>query len=218
MAINVKNLVYKIRYKVKDLNELVYSDFDVLEAINECIRYLNQDNALKNSDFLEKTKRYVQEEMNAEVEEYNELHPQEPKPLYDFAQTGAELPDDLITLVDIMRLRDGYHLSPIPAVEDINPHQQGQYKIINGRIYTNTDFNLLYRAEIMQITLADMSDTGAIVELPEVFTDLLVKVAVMILTNTADTDIMMREVSRVTNNLVSGRRYNNIKVRMPFIV
>lgn len=218
MAINVKNLVYKIRYKVKDLNELVYSDFDVLEAINECIRYLNQDNALKNSDFLEKTKRYVQEEMNAEVEEYNELHPQEPKPLYDFAQTGAELPDDLITLVDIMRLRDGYHLSPIPAVEDINPHQQGQYKIINGRIYTNTDFNLLYRAEIMQITLADMSDTGAIVELPEVFTDLLVKVAVMILTNTADADIMMREVSRVTNNLVSGRRYNNIKVRMPFIV
>ena len=40
----------------------------------------------------------------------------------------------------------------------------------------------------------------------------------MILTNTADTDVMAQEVSRVANNLITGRRYNNIKVRMPFKV
>ena len=85
MAIKIKDLVYKIRYKVKDFNELVYSDFDVLEAINECIRYLNQDKAMKNSDFLEKIQHYVQEDMNAEVVAWNEAHPtEEPKPLYDF--------------------------------------------------------------------------------------------------------------------------------------
>jgi len=63
-----------------------------------------------------------------------------------------------------------------------------------------------------------MSDSEAIIELPEVFSDLLAKVAVMILTNTADNDVMAKEVSRVTDNLITGRRYNNIKVRMPFIV
>ena len=219
MAINVKRLVYRIRFKVKDMDEVTYSDYDVMEAVNECIRYLNQDKALKNSDFLEKVRHYVQEEMNAEVTAWNEAHPdEEPKPLYDFQQTGAELPEDLITMVDIIRLKDGYHMSPIPAVEQINPHTSGQFKVVNGRIYANTDFDLLYRAEIAQITLADMSDSEAIIELPEVFSDLLAKVAVMILTNTADNDVMAKEVSRVTDNLITGRRYNNIKVRMPFIV
>ena len=219
MAIKVKDLIYKIRYKVKDFNELVYSDFDVLEAINECIRYLNQDKAMKNSDFLEKIQHYVQEDMNAEVVAWNEAHPTEdPKPLYDFAVTGVEMPEDLIAMVDVMRLKDGYHLHPIPAVEQINPHQCGQYKVIQDRIYTNTDCDLLYRAELAQITLADLTDSEAIVELPSVFSDLLVKVAVMVLTNTADNDVMAREVSRVTDNLITGRRYNNIKVRMPFIV
>ena len=219
MAIKVKDLIYKIRYKVKDFNEVLYSDYDVLEAINECIRYLNQDKALKNSDFLEKIKHYVQEDMNAEVVAWNEAHPdEEPKPLYDFAVTGVEMPEDLITMVDIMRLKDGYHLHPIPAVEQINPHQCGQYKIMNDRIYANADFDMLYRAEIAQLTLSDLSDTEAIVELPLVFSDLLTKVAVMVLTETVDNDVLAREVSRVTDNLITGRRYNNIKVRMPFKV
>lgn len=219
MAIKVKDLIYKIRYKAKDFNEILYSDFDIIEAVNECIRYLNQEKALRNSDFLEKTHHYVESEMNAEIAEQNEDLPDEEKlPLYDFAKDGVELPEDMITIVDIMRLKDAYHLHPIPAVEEINPHDCGQYKIVNGKIYANADFVLLYRAEIAQITLNDLSDGDAVVELPSVFTDLLVKVSVMILTNTADTDVMAQEVSRVANNLITGRRYNNIKVRMPFKV
>ena len=219
MAIKVKDLIYKVRYKVKDFDEITYSDYDVIEAVNECIRYLNQDDALKNSDFLEKIKHYVQEDMNAEIIEYNETHPdEEPKELYDFAETGVEMPDDMITMVDVMRLKDGYHLHPIPAVEKINPHFRGQYKVINGRIYANTDFDLLYRAEIAQVKFGDLTDADAIIELPSVFSDLLVKISVMILTNTADNDVMAREVSRLTDNLIPNRRYNNIKVRMPFHV
>ena len=219
MAINVKNLIYKIRFKAKDLNEILYSDFDIIEAVNECIRYLNQEKALKNSDFLEKTKHYVESEMNAAIAEQNQSLPEEEQlPLYNFVETGAELPDDMITIVDIMRLKDAYHLHPIPAVEEINPHDCGQYKIVNGRIYANADFVLLYRAEIAQITLNDLSDSEAIIELPAVFTDLLIKIAIMILTNTADNDVMASEVSRVADNLITGRRYNNIKVRMPFKV
>ena len=219
MAINVEKLVYRIRYKAKDMDAVLYSDYDVLEAINECIRNLNQEKALKNSDFLEKRIYYNEAEMNAEITKYNEEHPdEEPKELLNFVETGVELPEDLITLVDITRGRDGYHLSPIPAVESINPHYQNQYKIIDGKIYTNTDFYLLYRAEIAQLKFADLSDKEAVVELPEVFTDLVVKIAVMILLNATDVDLMQREISRVADNLIPGRRYNNIKVRMPFIV
>lgn len=219
MAIKVKDLIYKVRYKTKDFSELVYSDYDVLEAVNECIRYLNQDKALKNSDFLEKIKHYVQDEFNAEVTKWNEEHPEEePKPLYDFAATGAEMPEDMIAMVDIIRLKDGYHLHPIPAVEPINPHYCGQYKVVNDRIYANADFDMLYRAEIAQLNLSDLSDGEAVVELPAVFTDLLVKVTVMILQGEPDTDVMMREVSRLASNIIPSRRYNNIKVRMPFKV
>ena len=218
MAINVKKLVYKIRTKVKDLDEVLYSDFDVLEAINDCIRYFNQEKAMKNSDFLEKIKHYVQSDMNAEVVAYNEENPTEPKPLYDFPTTGAELPEDLISLVDIMRAKDGYHMSPIPAVEQINPHTQGQYKILNSRIYANTDFDMLYRAEISPVSLSDLSDSEAIIELPFVFSEHIAKISTMILLNNAETDVLMKEVERVANMLVSGRRYNNIKVRMPFKV
>lgn len=218
MAINVKKLVYKIRFKIGDLDEVRYSDFDVLEAVNDCIRYLNQDKALKNSDFLEKIKHYDQNEMNAEVAAYNELHPTEPKEFYNFPVTGAEMPEDLIALVDLVRLKDGYHLHPIPAVEQINPYEQGQYKIINDRIYANTDFDMLYRAEIATVSLTDLNNADSIIELPAVFTELLAKIAVMILLNQAETDVMMREISRITDYLISGRRYNNIKVRMPFKV
>lgn len=218
MAIKVRNLVYKIRFKAKDLNEILYSDFDIIEAVNECIRYLNQAKALKNSDFLEKIQHYVESDMNAEIAQWNEDNPDHQKEYYNFAETGVELPNDMITMVDVIRMKDAYHLHPIPAVEEINPHDCGQYKIVNGKIYANADFILLYRAEIAQITLDDLSDGDAIVELPSVFTDLLVKVSVMILTNTADTDVMAQEVSRVANNLITGRRYNNIKVRMPFKV
>ena len=218
MAINVKQLVQRIRYKTNDFDELKYSDYDILEALNECLDYLNQDKALRSSDFLEKIKRYRQDEMNAEVAAYNEEHPEEPKELYDFPVTGAELPDDLIKFVDITRAKDGYHLHPIPAVENIDPHYRGQYKVFAGRIYTNTDFDLLYRAKIRLLEFSALGDENAIVELPEFLRELLVKVTIMILTNNPEGDALLQEINRVTSNLIPGRRYKNVKSRMPWKV
>ena len=77
---------------------------------------------------------------------------------------------------------------------------------------------MLYRAEIPQVRFSELSDPEAVIELPETFSELLAKVTVMILLQNPETDVLMREVSRITDNLIPGRRYNNIKVRMPFIV
>ena len=77
---------------------------------------------------------------------------------------------------------------------------------------------MLYRAEIPQLKFSELSDPEAVIELPETFSELLAKVTVMILLQNPETDVLMREVSRVTDNLIPGRRYNNVKVRMPFKV
>ena len=50
MAIKVKKLVRDIRNKVKDMDEVTYSDFDIQDALNECISYFNMDKALRSSD------------------------------------------------------------------------------------------------------------------------------------------------------------------------
>ena len=174
------------------------------------------DKALRSSDFLEKRKHYSQEDMNAEVAAYNETHPGEEKEYYNFAETGVELPDDLIKLVDITRAKDGYHMSPIPAVENISPYFTGCYKITEGKIFTNTDFYLLYRGQIDKLEFDDLSDDTAEIALPLFLRDILVKITVMILTGNPETDTLMQEINRVTNNLIPGRRYANIKRRMPF--
>lgn len=218
MAINVKKLVRDVRKKVDDLNEVSFSDYDVLDAMNECISYFNMDKALRNSDFLEKRKYFNQEEMNKEVAEYNETHPEDKKEFYDFPVSGVELPEGLLKIVGITRGRDGYHMSPVPAVENINPHTTGTYKVINGRIYTNTDFYLLYRGTIDKVEFEDLSDETAEIILPAFLKDNLIKIIVMILTENPETDTLMQEINRVTNNLIPGRRVSGIKSRMPFHV
>lgn len=211
--ISFKRVLRMVRQKQKDNNEITYSDYDILGAVNECIRYINQSFALKNSDFLERIRQYRQDAMNAEIEAYNAslTDGEPPKEYVDFALGGVELPDDFISLSDVLRAKDKYHLSPCPAVEPVG---FGAYKVFANRIYCATDFDLLYRAEIAAVS--DI-ETG-VIALPEIFLDLIIKGTGMILQNSAGTDVLMDEITRVVDNLVNGRRYNHIKARMPFIV
>jgi hypothetical protein len=252
--IQVSKILRMVRYKAKDNNEVRYSDYDIIQAVNETIRYMNQDLSLKNSDFLEKVKYYRQDEINAEIAEFNrvldervaateEMQAQvdagiitqdqmdaalgdsaltqaQADELYKeavkFDTTGVDLPEDFLGLVDIVRAKDAYHLSPIPAVEQFTPFSEtyGGYKIVGNKIYTRWDFDMLYRAELPQITDLE-NDT---LELPVFFLDSIVKITIMVLANLPDTDVLMREVSRLCDSLVPRRRYNNIKIRMPWKV
>lgn len=190
--IKANKILRMVRRKVKDNNEVQYSDYDVLDALNECIRYISMDFSMKNSDFLEKIKKYRQDEMGV-----------------DFS-SGVDLPSDFLTLVSVIRVRDGYHMSPIPAGEKVSC---GGYKVFAGKIFCSTDFTITYRAQIGQVKDFTTDEIG----LPEVFTDTLVKITCMILQDNPDTDVMMREISRLTDSLIPSRRYSNVKRRMPFI-
>ncbi len=212
MAIPYKELRRLIRYKLKDNNEIAYSDYDIKEAFNECVRYFNASYALQNTDFLEKVLVYDEETMNNNVRRQNaELPEDEQLELYDFKAKGVELPEDYVTLQRVMRLPDGYIMSPIDGVKDT---LDCQYKVMGGRLYFGyPTVKLLYKAAI-----AEINGEYDSVDVPFTFKDALVKITCMILQNNADTDVLADAVDDVVSKIVPRRRYSNARVKMPFMV
>lgn len=211
--IAVKNLLRLIRHKQKDNNEIKFSDYDILQALNECLRYVNQRFSLKNADFLEKIQPFVEDDINAEIARYNAglAEGEMPKPPVDFAVGGVELPEDFLVLVSIARMSDGY---PLKVEEAIRSVKHDTYKIVGSRLYCGSKaVNMLYRFAVPAVKSLD-----GFVQLPDMFVDGLVKCTGMILNNTADTDVMAKAVDANIVSLVNARRYSNAKVRMPFIV
>ena len=216
--ITAKSLKQLIRYKLGDNNEVQYSDYDILQAINEVLRYVNQ--YYINSDFLEKVQHYRQDEMNAEIDEYNaslSTDPSDetaekptPKEHIDMPITGVDLPDDFLTLV---RIVDGHGRDLHPG-DAIRPPLWDEYKIFRNKLYAGVkDVDMLYNAAFLSIT--DL-DTGT-VELPAVFLDVLCKLSCMVLTQTPDGDTMQQAVEAALANVVPMRKYANTEKRMPFI-
>jgi hypothetical protein len=56
-----------VRQKEHDNDEVKYSDYDIREAINEVLRYINVSLANKGSEYLQTVKVFDQNELNAEM-------------------------------------------------------------------------------------------------------------------------------------------------------
>lgn len=196
--ISVQRLISLIRYKQKDHNEVKFSDYDILQALNECIRYVNQRFSLRNADFLEKMYHFDESEINTATEQ-----------AVDFAVTGVELPKDFLVLVNIVRAHDGYQLKVEEAIRSV---RHDTYKIVGNKLYCGSKaVNMLYRSAISDVKSLDDS-----VALPDILMDGIVKCTGMILNNTADTDVMEQAVDANIVSLISARRYSNAKIKMPF--
>ena len=177
-----------IRFKEKDNNEIRFSDYEIKMAVNECIRYLNNNLALLNSDFLEKAKDFTD---------------------VDTAE-GIDLPEDYIALISVMRMCDGYVMAPVQAIKKPNDNE---YKVVGNKFYSGTPaFTMLYKAAIIEV-----KDNTDDIELPFVFKDVIVKLSCMILNN-AETDIMMKAVDDAVRAIIPRRRYTNARIKMPFMV
>lgn len=207
-----------IRYKAGDNNEVTYSDYDVLQAINETLRYVNQ--YYLNSDFLEKVEHYRQDDLNKAIDEYNASLTTDtsdetataptPKEHIDMRFTGVDLPDDFLSLVRVVDSR-GHDLHTCDA---IRPPRWDEYKILQNKLYAGVkDVDMLYNAAFLSITSLDDGK----IELPRVFLDALCKLAVMILTQTPDGDTMQQATEDALANIVPLRKYANVEKRMPFI-
>lgn len=201
--INVKDLVQSVRYKQKDNNEVKFSDYDIIQCLNEALRYINRSFALKNSDFLEKECFYHLEEMNEEIDKENEGVEEENKKPHLTYQDGFDLPDDLLSIVSIVTTRFRYPLHPCNAQKRPSWHE---FKVINGKLYVHEDVDLMYRYSIGAVRM------DSVIELPDIFTDLLVKLTGMILNQNPQEDIMAEANKTLAEDLIPTRRYANRRV------
>lgn len=202
-----------VRQKEQDNDEVKYSDYDIVSAINEAIRYLNISLVHKDSEFLRKSKDYDECEMNAAIDAENEANQDaegyEPKEHEDFAHKGVELPDGYLSLVSVQRSSDYYDLYPATSLARL---KEKNYVLFGGRLYVkHRGFRLNYMGAVPEIKDVE-KDT---IELPDVFFDLLVKMARLVLNN-GDTDTLTQAVSAAVDSLIPRRRLSNMRSRMPF--
>jgi hypothetical protein len=206
-----------VRQKEQDNDEVKYSDYDIQGAINETLRYLNVSLANKGSEYLQKVDVFDQEAINAQITAENEAHADDdtyiPKEFVDFATTGVQLPEDYVSLIDIQRTSDGYHLYPAPSLtEATGDDGDNKYIIIGDKIYVKSkSFQLCYYRTIPPVNdlMQDMID------LPDIYLDPLVKLTRLVLNN-ADTDTMTQAVNTAVERAIPRRRYTNSRLKMPF--
>lgn len=196
--INVTDIMQSVRYKQQDNNEVKFSDYDIIQSLNEALRYINRSFALKNSDFLEKVQEYRLDEINAEIDEENEeLDDDEKKPHVTY-RDGFDLPDDLLSIVSITTKELRYKLHPCNA-ERVPNHRE--FKVIAGKLYVREDVDLLYRYSIGAVK------ADSVIDLPDIFMDLLVKITGMILNQNPQEDIMAEANKTLAEELIPVRRY-----------
>lgn len=206
-----------VRQKEQDNDEVKYSDYDIQGAVNEALRYLNVSLANKGSEYLQKVDTFDQNIINAQINAENEANESneeyEVKDLVDFAVTGMKLPEDYISLIDIQRTSDGYHLHPATSLmEATGDDGEGKYIVVGDRIFVKGKaFQLCYYRMIPEVKNFERDK----IDLPEIYLDPLVKLSRLVLNN-ADVDTMTQAVNTAVERTMPRRRYTNSRQKMPF--
>ena len=116
---------------------------------------------------------------------------------------GFDLPEDLLSIVSIVTIRFRYPLHPCPAQKKPCHHE---FKVLNGKLYVLEDVALLYRYSVKAVKADD------VLELPDIFLDLIVKLTGMILNQNPQEDIMAEANKTLAEELIPVRRYANRRV------
>lgn len=190
MSIEVSRLIRKIRLKAVDFDEIKYSDYQIINAINDVIEYLNMSYALRNSDFLEKIKEY-------------DLTDEQLK-------NGVSLPYDFVTLVSVNEgSKCGRPMNVVPS--HLEPKFE-TYKIVGNKIYSGVPkFKVMYRKKLEEVETATDE-----IDLPAVFESLVRNFAFAALTNGSEE--MLTGINEAVEAIVPARRYTHARLRMPFKV
>lgn len=214
--IKAKNVLIDVRYKNSDSDEVKFSDYDIKNAVNEAIRYISQNQALQNDDYFETSKEYFEDVLNEQIDVHNSEVATQPGhkgsdflEYYNFKKKGVELPDDFQILVGVSR-GDGYKLRPCNPMKIPDVHE---YKVMGNKVFCGCAyFNLFYQRSVLPVK--DLESD--LIDLPNFCYDLLVKVTNLIL-NQAETDVMLKEIDNLVKSIVPRRKYNNARIKMPFV-
>lgn len=123
----------------------------------------------------------------------------------DFVNGAVELPDDFTSVKGVYRLSDHYRLHAV-SDDHVTPDT---FRLFAGRIYAVTGVLLHYYGKLLPV------QDGLMIPLPDSFLDSIVKLARMVLNNT-DVDTMTQAVTEEMDNIVTRRKYNNARIKMPF--
>lgn len=181
-------IIRLVRWKEHDTDEVRFSDYEILAALNEVLRYIGQRLSNQQSDLLERTARYD-------------------VPGADYAEEGAALPDDFTSVKGVYRLRDHYRLH---AASDDHVRSD-TFRLSASRIYAAEPFLLLYYGQVGETI------TDGFIDLPNVFTDALVRLTRIVLNN-ADADVMTQAAAQELDAILPRRKWNNARTKLPFFV
>lgn len=149
--LNAKDILYSVRAFLKDNNEITYSDYDITIALNNALRYISQSSLLKDTDFLETSKEFSQEDTTL----------------------GVALPDDFQSLTGVTA--DDFTLAPVRVTKTPKEYQ---YKIMGSKIFCGAPkFTLTYKKMLYDIA----EITKDTIDLPKFCMNLVVQITISIL-------------------------------------
>lgn len=189
VMIPVSEVIAEIREAENDIDEVKYSDYDLLSAINKTIRLMSNQLALMNSPFTEGAVDY---------------------PASDVL-VGADLPDDYMTLRKVVSSETGYNMSPTNNTIVATKSYSGRYFISNNKLYAGTGVQLLYRRKLPKVGIADSIDV------PDFLLDFITSVSRLVLTNAAK-DVLTEQIANLAKLIIPQRKYGNVKLGMQFRV
>lgn len=195
--ITVADVIRLVRQDEKDINEVKYSDWDILNAMNKAMRLIANRFAMTNSDFMEKMVTYPADlQTEGEIiydENYNEV------------LTEYDLPDDYIAVDKVLAI-NGYEMSP--SVDGIV--RQGQYRISGNKLYVVQDVYFWYRFAFPNF------DKGDTIDLPKPFYDFIATCTKYLLAG--DVDTATQFIADNALKLIPARKYSHAKQKLPWKV
>lgn len=182
--IAVNDILAQVRIDVKDMDEVRVSDWDILNALNKTLRIAANYFATKNTDFFDKS-------LHIEAEE---------------AREGIDLPDDYITVRQVVR--DGDHYLMSPSTGGLN---RGTYVVTNNRFYAKVPCTMFYKGYV------EKAEKDGELSLPMTFFDILCMTTRLIMDN-GTTDVVIQYVADEAQKIIPRRKYANVKIKMDFDV
>lgn len=188
--IELDTISHIIRWKEKDINAVRFSDYEIIQALDEVLRYISQHLANMQSDLVERSIAYEDSAGDMET-------------------LGAVLPGDFLSIQAVYK--DGDRRCRMHAVSS-GELGEDDFRLSNGRIYVKGSVVLCYYGSIPPVRM----DTTQI-DLPKAFTDVLVKLTRTVLNN-GDVDAMTQAVASELESIIPRRKYNHMRVKVPFYV
>lgn len=172
-------LAVRMAPEIKDMDAAHYSDYDILQALNEVAAYLYNVLAEQTSSLLDKRTELQKVEDNDE---------------------GFVLPDDFLQIVSAY---DGDARVMEPQMKD-GKLTEHSYRIVGAKLYTESkSVTLVYKPFFVDLTIDDLEKD---MDLPPFFKPLLKKATILILQgggqqDTAVLQLVADSVAKIVGNM-----------------